>query len=78
MGIVSENRASLDYAQTNYYYVIKTANAPGENHLTDAEKASRTIVEWHRLDEIVRLINEQEFELTQQKYLKARVRRDGS
>lgn len=72
LGIVSENRASLDYTQINYYYVVTTADAPGENHLTDAEKSSRTIVEWHTLDEMIRLINEQKFERIQQKYLKAR------
>ena len=45
LGIVSENRASLDYTQINYYYVVTTADAPSENHLTDAEKDNHTIVE---------------------------------
>lgn len=72
LGIVYENRASLDYTQINYYYVVSSADAPGENHLTDAEKASRTIVEWYTLDEMTRVINKQEFERIQQKYLKAR------
>lgn len=72
LGIVAENRASLDYTQINYYYVVTTTHQPGENHLTESEQASRTMVQWHTFDEIVRLINEQEFDRVQGKYLKAR------
>lgn len=72
LGIVAENRASLDYTQVNYYYVVATAHAPGENHLTEAEQLSRTVVQWHPFDEMVRLIQEQEFDRVQGKYLKAR------
>ena len=72
LGIVAENRASLDYTQINYYFVVMTTHTPGENHLTEAEQDSRTVVEWHTFDEMVRLINEQEFDRVQGKYLKAR------
>ena len=72
LGIVSENRASLDYTQINYYFVVTTTHAPGENHLTDAERTNGTVVLWHTFDEMVRLINEQEFDRVQGKYLKAR------
>ena len=72
LGIVAENRASLDYTQINYYFVVTTTHTPGENHLTEAEQDSRTVVEWHTYDEMVRLINEQEFDRIQGKYLKAR------
>lgn len=72
LGIVAENRASLDYTQVNYYYVVTTTHAPGENHLTEAERANRTVVQWHSFDEMVRLIQEQEFDRVQAKYLKAR------
>ena len=72
LGIVAENRASLDYTQINYYFVVTTTHTPGENHLTEAEQDSRTVVEWHTFDEMVRLINEQEFDRVQGKYLKAR------
>ena len=72
LGIVAENRASLDYAQINYYYVVTTTHQSGENHLTESEQASRTVVQWHTFDEMVRLINEQEFDRVQGKYLKAR------
>lgn len=72
LGIVAENRASLDYTQIDYYYVVTTTHQPGENHLTESEQASRTMVQWHTFDEMVRLINEQEFDRVQGKYLKAR------
>ncbi len=72
LGIVAENRASLDYTQINYYYVVTTTHQPGENHLTEAEQANHTEVQWHPFDEMVRLIQEQEFDRVQGKYLKAR------
>ena len=72
LGIVAENRASLDYTQINYYFVVTTKHTPSENHLTEAEQANRTVVRWHTFDEMVRLINEQEFDRVQGKYLKAR------
>lgn len=72
LGIVAENRASLNYTQINYYYMVTTNHQPGENHLTVSEQANRTVVQWHTFDETVRLINEQEFDRVQGKYLKAR------
>ena len=72
LGIVSENRASLDYTQVNYYYVVTTSHIATENHLTKTEQASRTVVKWVTFDEMVRLINDQEFARVQGKYLKAR------
>ena len=72
LGIVEENWASLDYTQINYYFVVTTTHTPGENHLTESEQASRTVVQWYTFDEMVQLINEQEFDRVQGKYLKAR------
>ncbi len=72
LGIVSENRASLDYTQVNYYFVVTTTHIPGKNHLTEAEQASQTVVRWHTYNEMVRLINAQDFDRVQGKYLKMR------
>lgn len=72
LGIVSENRASLDYTQINHYFIVTASHIPMENHLTDAEQANGTIVKWVPLEKLLRLINEQEFERVQGKYLKAR------
>ena len=72
LGIVSENRASLDYTQINYYFVVTTTDDPGENHLTESETANRTLVKWVSFDTLVRLITNQHFERVQGRYLKAR------
>ncbi|MDD6188339.1 MAG: NUDIX domain-containing protein [Clostridiales bacterium] len=72
LGVVTENRGGLDYTQVNYYYVVTATHTPGENHLTEAEQASGTVLQWHAFDEMVRLIHAQEFEQVQRKYLKAR------
>lgn len=72
LGVVTENRASLDYTQINYYFVVISTHTPSENYLTEAERNSRTVVKWVTLNEVVRLINEQEFDRVQAKYLKAR------
>ena len=72
LGIVSENRASLDYTQINHYFVVTTNHSSCENHLTESEQANRTVVKWVTFDEAIRLINEQEFDRVQAKYLKAR------
>ena len=72
LGIVTENRASLDYTQINHYFVVTTHQTPEQNHLTASEQASRTEVRWLPYAEMVRRINDQEFERVQGKYLKAR------
>ena len=71
LGIVSENRGTLDYTQVNYYYVVQGRRA-GESHLTDAEANSGTEVQWHTLEEMRSLIENQHFERVQGKYLVAR------
>lgn len=72
LGVVAENRASLDYAQLNYCYVVDTSSNDKDNHLTGEEKQNHMQVQWHTLDEMVRLITNQTFALVQQKYLHAR------
>lgn len=72
LGIILENRASLNYTQKNYYFAVTTTHMPGKNSLTEAEQANRTEVQWKPFGEMARLINEQEFDRIQGKYLKAR------
>ena len=72
VGIVSENRASLDYTQINHYFVVTTNYTSCENYLTELEQANRTVVKWVTFSEAIRLINEQDFDRIQAKYLKAR------
>ena len=72
LGIVAENRASLDYTQINHYFVVTTTHTPEEPHLTETERKNRTVVKWVAFHELVGLINGQEFDRVQGKYLKAR------
>ena len=72
LGAVAENRASLDYTQLNYYYIVDTNSNDKDNHLTGEEKQNHMQVQWHTLDEMVRLITNQTFARVQQKYLHAR------
>lgn len=72
LGIVRENRGSMDYTQVNYYFVVTADSIPRENHLTQSELENRTTVKWLSLEEAVRAICGQEFDRVQAKYLKAR------
>ena len=71
LGIVKENRASADYTQCSYYYVVE-ADSTGTPQLTEAEKNNETELQWHTLSEIIKLINDFEPTTYQQQYLKAR------
>lgn len=71
IGIVTENRGTLDYTQINYYYAV-TADRAGENHLTAAEQENKTTIQWHSLEDMNRLIRNQHFDRVQGKYLVAR------
>ncbi len=72
LGIVEDNSASIDYAHTNYYYFVKTANSRGEVHLTDDEKLNGTSLGWYTYEEIVKLITDQKFDRTLAKYFHLR------
>ena len=71
LGIIMENRGTLDYTQINYYYVV-TGRRAGEMHLTSAEQNAGTQVQWHTLERVAGLIKNQHFERVQGKYLVAR------
>lgn len=71
LGIVTENRGTLDYTQINYYYVV-TGRRAGEMHLTAAEQNAGIQVQWHTLERVASLIKNQHFERVQGKYLVAR------
>ena len=72
LGIVRENRASLDYTQESYYYAVYTQNCADTPELTEAEKASNTVVQWHSFDEMWALIHNVRHDTVQKKYLQAR------
>ena len=71
LGIVKENRAQADYTQLSYYYVVE-ADSVGVPHFTEAETKSGTVLQWHALSEMIKLINNLQPTTYQQQYLKAR------
>ena len=71
LGIVKENRAQADYTQISYYYVVE-ADSVGVPHFTEVEAKSRTVLQWHTLSEMIKLINDLQPATYQQQYLKAR------
>lgn len=72
LGIIDENRFSLDYTQRNYYYVVHTSGPVRSNHLTDVEISGGTELQWHSLEKAFELISSPVFERVQGKYLQAR------
>ena len=71
LGMIKENRAHADYTQISYYYVVE-ADSVGVPHFTKEETKSGTVLQWHTLSEMIKLINEQQPTTYQQQYLKAR------
>ena len=72
LGIIEENRFSLDYTQINYYYIVHTHGPKHSNHLTDVEISGGTELQWHSLEEAIELISTPVFDRVQGKYLQAR------
>ena len=71
LGMVMENRAQADYTQYSYYFVVEALQA-GSPQLTEAEKNNKTRLQWHTLEDVIRLINGFKPSTYQQQYLKAR------
>lgn len=72
LGIVLENRAHQDFTSMSYYYIVTTDHPAVPIHLTEAEIANQTTVQWHPLDTVTRLISEPKHTTNQRKYLQAR------
>ncbi len=72
LGMIYENRATLNYTQESYYYVVHSDHTTTVPDLTDAEKVNRTSVQWHTAKDLRRLISNQKPVTVQQKYLQAR------
>ncbi len=72
LGIIEENRCSLDYTQINYYFAVTATPVPQGAQPTEAEAACNTQLQWHTYLEMVDLITGQQFDRIQGKYLRAR------
>ena len=71
IGIVSENRGSLDYTQISHYYAVSGAQ-DGSAQFTDVERKNGTRLLWRTLPEVRALLRGNQPETVQQAYLKAR------
>ena len=72
LGIINENRASLDFTQCSYYYIAEVSEQAVAPALTEGEIKSGTSVEWHSFEEAVELISAPKHTTVQRKYLQAR------
>lgn len=72
LGIVTENRAHADYTQVSYYYAVSTPGPQRENQLTEAEINNGTELQWHTLENALRLIGGPRHEVFQRRFLQAR------
>ncbi len=72
LGYVYENRAHQDFTSKSHYYIVTCTHKAGDIHLTKNEIANKTSVQWHTLDDMIRLICEPEHTTTQRMYIQAR------
>lgn len=72
LGIVSENRAHQDFTSLSYYFIVTSDHPASPIQLTVDEQANKTSVQWHTLDEVIRLISEPKHTTTQRMFLQAR------
>ncbi len=72
LGFVCENRAHQDYTCRSYYYVVTTDHPAQAAQLTEAEIRNGTAVQWHTLEDTLRLISEPKHATTQRMFLQAR------
>lgn len=56
LGIVSENRAHMDFTCLSYYFIVNTLFPSGKQHLTEGEEKDGISVLWFSLEEVIHLI----------------------
>lgn len=74
LGYVYENRAHCDFVQYSYYHVVKTAGLQGQTNLEEDERKSGMHVQWHSLEETIRLITDPVHDTVQKKFIQAKDR----
>ncbi len=72
LGIVIENRFSCNCTRIASYYAVTTGSSSGKLHLTQAEIALGTSVQWHTFEEVLRLIRDGRPDTPQKKFIQAR------
>lgn len=72
LGVVSENRCHADTTHLSFFFVVHTKTKQNAFHLTDEEVALGTTLKWCSLDEVLKLIENNNLETRQKRFLQAR------
>ncbi len=72
LGIVSENRACHDYVTISYFYVVEAGEHLSPLALTKDELERETEVQWHKPEDLKKVIASSNNDTEQRKYIQAR------
>lgn len=72
LGIVFENRGSQNFVQQSWYYAVEAEQDDLALQLTPKEKSNGIEIQWHSLDEVIRLIDTQDVTLDSRKFVRLR------
>jgi len=72
LGIVYENRFHADTTHLSYFFVVHTKTNEAIFHLTQEEVALGTTLKWCSLDEALQLIQNNDLDIKQKRFLQAR------
>ena len=72
LGIVSENRACHDYVTISYFYVVEADDHLSPLALTKDEVERKTEVQWHKPEDLKKVIASSNNDTEQRKYIQAR------
>lgn len=72
LGIVHENRFHADTTHVSYFFVVHTKTHEAIPYLTEEEVALGTTLKWCSIDEALQLIQKNEINTKQKRFLQAR------
>lgn len=72
LGYIDESRAEHSFTQISNYYLAKVIGPKGIPHMTDAEIAEQTQVQWHLPEKALDIITNENAGTYQQKYIQFR------
>ena len=72
LGIVFENRGSQNFVQQSWYYAVEAEEDSLPLVLTEKERDNGSQIQWHTLEETIRLIDTQDVTLDSRKFVRAR------
>ncbi len=72
LGIVFENRGSQNFVQQSWYYAVEAEQEGLELKLTEKERNNGSEIQWHTLEEAIRLIDTQDVTMDSRKFVRLR------